>query len=71
MESFIDSGYATKSSATDQVVIGNAIYNKVSAADTFPSNLDFVVTRCSAMSAADANAEGVVKYTVLEVMNFL
>ena len=61
---------ATVSSTSNQVVIGNPIYNKVTAQDTFPSNLDFVVTGCAAMSGDDPAAEGFVKYTVLEVMHF-
>lgn len=66
LNSYVDAEFETVSSTSNQVIIGNPIYNKVTAESTFPSNLEFVVTGCAAQSGDDAEAEGFVKYTVLE-----
>lgn len=50
IKSYIDSGFKTESSATNQIIIGKPVYNKVSVA-TLPTNVDFVVTGCTAQDA--------------------
>ena len=67
MESFAESTFNTTSSASDPVVIGDPIYNRVSVSGNLPTNVEFVVTSCTAMDAADGLG---LTFTVLDVSSF-
>jgi len=55
LASYNDDSYTTLTSATS-VVIGDPIYNRVSVTGVLPSNIEWVLTGCTAMDAATNHA---------------
>jgi len=50
LQSYTDSGFTSVSTATNTVVIGSPVYNRVTATN-LPTNVDYFVTDCTAQDA--------------------